>query len=186
MPHIHTTPNQHDMVVSAFVIRVDQDEPKVLLHMHRKHNLLMQIGGHMELDETPWQAIAHELREECGYTLEDLEVLQPDADPVEIDNVIVHPTPVVVCTYKMPDEHFHSDLSWAFITDHDPREAIDDGESGDIRWLTLGELHEQAERGLAAKDVAEIYDIIISRYLGRWHQIPARKYPISKPLAMSM
>lgn len=186
MPHIHTAPNQHDMVVSAFIIRVDQGDPKVLLHMHRKHNVLMQIGGHMELDETPWQAIAHELREECGYTLDDLSVLQPDPELVEIDNVVVHPTPVLACTYKMPDKHYHSDLSWAFVTDHDPRESADDGESSDIRWLTLEELRELAKQGIAAKDVAEIYGIIVGRYLGKWHQIPAGQYPTAKPLAMSM
>lgn len=186
MPHIHTAPGQHDLVVSAFIIRLDQGEPKVLLHMHRKHHVLMQIGGHMELDETPWQAIAHELREECGYKLEDLQVLQPDAEPVEIDNVVTHPTPVLACTYKMPDEHFHSDLSWAFVTDRDPAENIGAGESSDIRWLSLAELREQASKGLAAKDVAEIYGLIVSRYLRTWHRIPASKYLTTKPLAMSM
>ncbi len=32
----------------------------------------MQVGGHIELDETPWQAVEHELREESGYTLAEL------------------------------------------------------------------------------------------------------------------
>ena len=186
MPHIHTAPNQHDMVVSAFIVRLDHGEPKVLLHMHRKHNVLMQIGGHMELDETPWQAIAHELREECGYTLDDLSVLQPDPEQVEIDNVVMHPMPVLACTYKMPNEHYHSDLSWAFVTDHEPTEDIGAGESSDIRWLTLAEMREQASQGAAAKDVAEIYSLIVDRYLRTWHQIPASKYLTTKPLAMSM
>lgn len=186
MSHIHTEPNQHDMVVSAFVVRTDQSEPKVLLHMHRKHNLLMQVGGHIELDETPWQAIAHELREECGYALDDLRVLQPDADPITIDNVAMHPTPAFTCTYKLSDEHYHSDLSWAFVADYEPQAPIDDGESSDIRWLTLAELREQARLGVAAKDVTEMYEIIVNRYLKSWHPIPASHYLATKPLAMSM
>lgn len=186
MAHIHTAPNQHDMVVSAFIVRLDQGDPKVLLHKHRKHHVLMQIGGHIELDETPWQAIAHELREECGYTLDDLDVLQPDAEPVSIENVVMHPMPVFTCTYKLSGDHFHSDLSWAFVTDHEPQQTIDDGESSDIRWLTLAELREAMTQGVAAKDVTEMYALIVNHYLKAWHQIPAQRYAITKPAAMSM
>lgn len=186
MPHIHTAPNQHDVVVSAFIVRIDRGVPKVLLHMHRKHMLLMQVGGHMELDETPWQAIAHELREECGYTLEELRVLQPDDKPVLIDKVVTHPMPAFTCTYKQSDEHYHSDLSWAFVADHEPLNSVGHGESNDIRWLTLVELHEQAAAGKAANDVAEMYELIVSRYLGSWYQLPASQYSTRKPQSTSM
>ena len=154
--------------------------------MHRKRNLLMQVGGHIELDETPWQAIAHELREECGYTLDDLRVLQPDAEPINVDNVIMHPMPVFTCTYKQAEEHYHSDLSWAFVTDHKPKAAVDAGESDDLRWLTLAELREHASQGSAAKDVAKMYELVVNRYVKDWHQIPANRYSVAKPQAMSM
>jgi len=64
MAHIHTAPNQHDHTVTAYIIRIDKDEPRALLHMHKKLNVLLPVGGHIELDETPWAAMAHELEEE--------------------------------------------------------------------------------------------------------------------------
>src|SRR3954465_16018556 len=77
MPHIHTEPGQHDHTVSAYIFRTDFSEPKVMLHLHKKHGTYMQFGGHIELNENPWQAITHELREEAGYELDELFILQP-------------------------------------------------------------------------------------------------------------
>jgi 8-oxo-dGTP pyrophosphatase MutT (NUDIX family) len=56
MPHIHTGPGEHDHTASAVIIRNESDGPKVLLHLHKKLNRLLQPGGHVELHETPWQA----------------------------------------------------------------------------------------------------------------------------------
>jgi len=42
-------------------------EPRIILHKHRKLNKLLQFGGHVELDETPWQAVLREIAEESGY-----------------------------------------------------------------------------------------------------------------------
>lgn len=77
MAHIHTNPGEHDLTASAFIVRDDFEEPRLLLHMHKKLHILLQPGGHVELNENPWQAIEHELREETGYTFDELEVLQP-------------------------------------------------------------------------------------------------------------
>jgi hypothetical protein len=33
---------------------------ETMLHMHKKAKILMAIGGHVELDETIWQAVAHD------------------------------------------------------------------------------------------------------------------------------
>ena len=71
MPHIHTAPNQHDMTVSAYIILRDGEDLKCLVHLHKKVGKLMQIGGHIELDETPWQSVVHELFEESGYDYRD-------------------------------------------------------------------------------------------------------------------
>lgn len=77
MPHIHTAPNQHDHTVTGYVIRTDGDQPRALLHVHKKLGKLLPPGGHIELDETPWAAMLHELREEAGYDAGQLLVLQP-------------------------------------------------------------------------------------------------------------
>ena len=66
MAHIHTQPGQHDHTASAYIIRTDLDTPRIMLHLHRKIGKYLQFGGHVELNETPWQAVVHELREESG------------------------------------------------------------------------------------------------------------------------
>ena len=53
MPHIHTEPGQHDHTVGAFIICLGNNSPKILLHMHKKLNKLLPIGGHIELNEAP-------------------------------------------------------------------------------------------------------------------------------------
>lgn len=69
MPHIHTEPGQHDLTVSAYIVRMDLPEPAIILHKHRKLNKWLQFGGHVEPHENPWQAVQREIREESGYEL---------------------------------------------------------------------------------------------------------------------
>lgn len=181
MPHIHTEPDQHDMTLSAYVILVGQGEPKVFVHMHLKHHKLLQVGGHIELNETPWHAVARELAEESGYTMDELQVLQPDERPVVVEDAVVHPVPVLMNTHKISDDHYHSDLCYAFVAAEPPKRHAAAGESTDIRWLTMAELRDEVKNGIAARDVATQYDVIISRYLNAYHRIPANSYSLDKP-----
>src|SRR5690349_16040516 len=91
MSHIHTEFGQHDHTVSAYVIRTDFEEPKLMLHLHRKFGRYAQFGGHIELNETPWQAIAHELEEESGYMLDNVQILQPSKRLSSVVSAVVHP-----------------------------------------------------------------------------------------------
>ena len=83
MPHLHTQPHGHDVTISAWILRqfpsdgVRRQQWKALVHKHRKMNLWIQPGGHVEHTENPWQALAHELHEETGYSIDQLSVLQP-------------------------------------------------------------------------------------------------------------
>lgn len=52
--------------VSAFIIF----ENRVLLHLHKKTNKILQVGGHIEKDESPSEAILREIREETGLSVE--------------------------------------------------------------------------------------------------------------------
>ena len=77
MPHIHTEKGQHDHTASAFTLKHDikKNEFRILLHMHKKYGKLLQPGGHIELHESPWEAILHELVEETGYLAKEMKVL---------------------------------------------------------------------------------------------------------------
>jgi 8-oxo-dGTP pyrophosphatase MutT (NUDIX family) len=105
MPHIHTRQNQHDMTISAYIVWWDSNDWRCLVHFHKKVEVLMQIGGHIELDETPWQTVAHELKEESGYNLEDLDVLQYTSDSLKEAGNITHPTPLLVNTHNVGNDH---------------------------------------------------------------------------------
>lgn len=181
MPHIHTEPGQHDITASAWIFRKDDGELRVLVHMHRKHGKLMQIGGHVELDETPWQTLAHEIPEESGYRLDELKILQPLADVPKITDATVHPVPVLSNTHLVGDGHYHSDYCYAFMANDIPQALPAEGESRDLRWLTPDELRDEAAKGAALKDVSEIYDFIARQVIPMYHQIDAIAYATDKP-----
>jgi 8-oxo-dGTP pyrophosphatase MutT (NUDIX family) len=142
MAHIHTRPGQHDHTVSIYIIRTDFNEPKVLLHLHRKVQLYAQFGGHIELDETPWHTTIHEIREEAGYDISQLSLLQPVQRLDHVGQAIVHPQPIVHATmgYPTDEHHYHTDSAYAFVAKNAPAYAPDEGESTDIRLFTRGEI----------------------------------------------
>ncbi len=141
MPHIHTNPGEHDHTVSACIIRTDlSNEPRIVLHMHKKLRTLMQFGGHIELIETPWDAVAHEMVEESGYELNKLKLLQPKIGLRALTGAVVHPQPACVNTHSFPGNHYHTDSAYVFVADSGPTALIANGESVDIRNFTLQDL----------------------------------------------
>lgn len=167
MSHIHTKPGQHDHTSCAYLFRIDGNEPKVLLHRHKIIGKYMQFGGHVELDETPWQAITHELLEESGYTIDQIAVLQPKQRIRKLTDAVIHPLPVVYSTYTLPNEHFHTDIAYAFTTNEDPRNLPADGETTDIRSFTRSELID-LPKDLIIENVREISLYIFDHCLAQW------------------
>lgn len=181
MPHIHTDPNQHDITVSAYIVLEQDNLYKCLVHFHRKIEKLMQIGGHIELDETPWQSIAHELEEESGFGLDELSVLQYDEGSPKQSHNINHPTPFSMNTHNVGGDHYHSDLCYGFIASKLPSQAVKEGESSDLRWLTIDELKNAASSGDALPDVYDIYLYLLSQ-LDKLNRVQAQGYSLKKPL----
>ena len=141
MPHLHTEPGQHDLTVSAYIIRLDTAEPSLMLHKHKLLDKYLQFGGHVELHENPWAALTHELLEESGYTMQQLKVLQPTSRLTKVSNAILHPTPANILTHAFGNlDHYHTDIAYAFVTHEAPSATIGDGESTDIKLLTAQEL----------------------------------------------
>lgn len=180
MPHIHTQPDQHDITVSAWIVLRENEEWKCLVHYHKKMDVLMQVGGHLELTETPWQAMTHELMEESGYDLSELAVLQFTKDHITGTDNIPHPTPFAMNTHLVGDEHFHSDISYGFVATDKPSSNTADGESDDIRWMTQAELDDGVANGTVLQDVAETYRFLLAHF-DKYQQVPADTYPLEKP-----
>lgn len=173
MSHIHTEPGQHDHTVSFFIIRTDFDEPKIIYHMHRKTNRLTMFGGHVELHETPWQAMLHEVTEESGYAHEQLQILQPEQRMKFITEATVHPMPVVNSTglYPQSTPHFHTDTMYALTTSEEPAGVPDEGESTDIRLFTLEELNE-IPKALIFEAWREVGRYILNVIYPNWKPLP--------------
>ncbi len=175
MPHIHSQPGQHDFTTSAFIVRLDGPEPALMLHMHRKLGRIFQFGGHIELHETPWQALLRELAEESGYQPDQLKILQPrELFTFSVPDCIQHPVPFYYNThrYKKDEAHFHSEATHAVLAYEEPRGKIAEGESADIMLLT--------ERQLRVLPEEKIYEAtrqtglyVLTQLINDWQPVPA-------------
>jgi 8-oxo-dGTP pyrophosphatase MutT (NUDIX family) len=111
---------------SAWV--VDRDLTHTLLTHHRKLNLWVQLGGHVEGDPDMLAAAWREAREESG--LQDLQLLVPDIFDVDIH---------VIPARKDEPEHFHYDIRYAFQADRHAPLTVS-GESRELAWVALDEI----------------------------------------------
>ncbi|MCL2280709.1 NUDIX domain-containing protein [Candidatus Saccharibacteria bacterium] len=143
MAHIHAEPGQHDITVNMFIVHIEDGKSKILLNRHKKLNKLMCVGGHMELDETPWHAVLREICEETGYEINQLKVLQsaPNLEQNPNSNATYWPIPITVQSHRYGSEnHFHDTLDYAFLTTELPNGEPDEGESREFHWLDLAEM----------------------------------------------
>ena len=180
MPHIHTIEGQHDLTTSAFIIRSIDDVPHLLLHMHKKHGKLLQPGGHVELHESPWQAIAHELVEETGYSLHELQVLQPAHSLATLPGITMHPVPSSLNTHAIEGSeplHHHTDLAYTFLAAHPPAHTPHTNESQDLRWLTLQDL-ELLTPSEMYPDTIHLCRHSLTAVLGDWTPVPSSRYSL--------
>lgn len=130
----------------------------------------------MELHETPWQTIIHELKEETGYDISQLRLLQPANTLPHLTKSVVHPYPLALVTYKYGDiDHFHTDTAFGFVTDQTPLNTIEDGESKDIKLLTRKEVLNSSDK-LVPKNVKEMVLHIMDQILKDWEQVDASSF----------
>jgi 8-oxo-dGTP pyrophosphatase MutT (NUDIX family) len=175
MPHIHTGKGEHDFTASAFIIRTDFTEPKIMLHMHKKLGKYMQFGGHVELNENPWQALIHETVEESGYEIGQLKLLQPKDRIKKLTGSISHPIPMCINTHPFKDDtHFHIDIEYAFVTDQKPLHEVSNDESQDFSFFTRDEIVELSGDKIF-ENSREIVLFLFDICLPKWKQVEAKK-----------
>jgi len=178
MPHIHTEPGQYDHTASAFLFRTDFAEPKVMLHLHKKYGCYMQFGGHIELNESPWQAITHELREESGYDITQVSLSQPHIrirKHSDSAHTTLHPQPVSHATHKVSDDHFHTDTVYALTTAQEPQLQPEAGESTHIQLFNRAELAALSDEKIYP-NIRETALFIFDEVLPNWEVVSPAEY----------
>ena len=96
-------PMERHLTVSGFVVH----EGKVALHWHRKNQLWLPAGGHIEEGEDPVEAVLREIKEEFDL---DAEVVPTSPrvpfseGPREIE------PPYTILNFAVADNHEHVDL----------------------------------------------------------------------------
>lgn len=175
MAHIHTEPGQHDLTASAFIFRTDTPEPMVLMHLHKKLHKWLQIGGHVELNETPWQAVIHEIAEESGYHIDQLILLQPSTARPILKDAVAHPFPLLINTHRFDSKHFHTDISFIFTTTEEPRLPVAEDEKTEMKFMTLAEL-EHIPVGEIPENCREICRYAFTEVLPLWLPVPTNTF----------
>lgn len=128
MPHIHEL---NDFTVYIFIVYGN----KVLLIFHKKMKIWLGIGGHIELDEDPDQALFREVKEECGL---DIEVLSEKPN-VESKGTKFLYTPAFLDIHDISGIHRHIALCY-FAKAKSDKFIHNKEEHDDIRWFTKEDL----------------------------------------------
>ena len=182
MGHIHNQPYEFDFTVSAYIFRFSETEQRCLMLMHR-HKLLswiLPVGGHIELTETPWQAMVREVKEEAGYGINELQVLQPKDRIKGLSGVVQAPAPLVINSHRFSDDHFHTDISYALVVDSIAQGSIIDNESQEFLWVNQYQLAALSEAETVL-DVQQIGAFAFSFCLVNWEAVAASSFSTKNP-----
>jgi 8-oxo-dGTP pyrophosphatase MutT (NUDIX family) len=119
--------------VTASALVIDPERGRVLLTLHRKLQMWLQMGGHCEPEDPTLAAAAlREATEESGVA--GLTLLP--GGPVRLDR---HPIPAPC--------HWHFDVQYAALAPRDAAHAISD-ESLDVRWFAYDEVADVADESV--------------------------------------
>ncbi|GAA4069519.1 NUDIX domain-containing protein [Streptomyces sp. NPDC048491] len=119
--------------LTASALVIDPERERVLLTLHKKLNMWLQMGGHCEPgDATVAAAALREAEEESGVA--GLALLA--GGPVRLDR---HPIPAPC--------HWHLDVQYAALAPAGAVEAISD-ESLDLRWFGYDEVAQVADESV--------------------------------------
>ena len=128
MPHIH---EKYDFVITVYIVYAG----KVLLVNHPRYDMWIPMGGHIELDEDPEEALFREIKEETGL---DVEILSSKPQIQQHDTKFIL-TPRYVDVHEANPPHKHIALVY-FARSKNNKHVLSD-EHSEIRWLGLEDLN---------------------------------------------
>jgi 8-oxo-dGTP pyrophosphatase MutT (NUDIX family) len=135
MSHIH---EKIDFTVTAFIVK----DNKVLLRFHDKYKLWLGVGGHIELDEDPVEALFREVKEESGLKIEILSEGRKEFPDGTNDLFL----PAFINRHSTGNGHEHIDFIYvarALTEDINPS-SEEESEGVEFKWLTAEDLSNPA------------------------------------------
>lgn len=131
MPHIH---KDIDFVVSAYIFM----SGRVLLIFHRELQLWLPIGGHIELNEDPEEALFREIKEETGLLSDDLTILTDKLTGDTPGNKFLY-RPNFMAIHNISASHRHTALIYV-LRSRTFQIALAENEHEQIKWYSLDEI----------------------------------------------
>jgi 8-oxo-dGTP pyrophosphatase MutT (NUDIX family) len=128
MPHIH---DLIDFTVEAYIVK----DGKILFIRHKILKRWLPIGGHIELDEDPEEALFREVKEECGL---DIRILGT-VPSVQCEGTKVLHVPAFLDIHRFSETHRHVGMGY-IATSESSDVKLNEEEHTDIRWLSNEDL----------------------------------------------
>jgi 8-oxo-dGTP pyrophosphatase MutT (NUDIX family) len=132
MAHINEL---YDYTVSIFIVN---GAGQVLMVNHPRYGKWIPVGGHIELNEDPEQALYREVQEETGLDVEILST-RPQASSPETKFLI---TPNYVDVHEANPPHKHISFIYFAATKDD--NFVMSSEHEDMKWFTPQDLEAEA------------------------------------------
>jgi 8-oxo-dGTP pyrophosphatase MutT (NUDIX family) len=133
MPHIH---EKIDFTAEAFIVHKN----KVLLRMHDKLKVWMSVGGHIELDEDPVEAVIREVKEEVGLDVKVAGEINPVENEIYKYREII--APKHLGRHNINDTHEHVVFVYYATSDTDEiKDSHSEHERTQTKWVELEELN---------------------------------------------
>jgi 8-oxo-dGTP pyrophosphatase MutT (NUDIX family) len=131
MPHIHEL---IDFTVAAYIV----NNGRVALVNHLQLKRWMPVGGHIELNEDPEEALFREVEEETGIDKNELTVLSSKPQIISDGTKFLF-TPSFLDIHKITDTHRHVGVTYLLESKTDKLILAADEHKG-LRWFNPTEL----------------------------------------------
>ncbi len=139
---------------------VSKDLRRVLLTLHRKLNIWLQLGGHAEGEHLLPEVAMKEAQEESGLEklrfldyesiLQDYQTHLSDMAPLPFD-IDRHLIPA----HKSEPVHYHYDVRFLIVAEEPEPIKVSD-ESHDLRWFSLDEARQKTSEESMLRQFAKI------------------------------
>ena len=86
--------------------------------------------------------------------------------------------PLGIFTHDFSDDHKHTDIFYAFITNELPRLAVSKGESLDLRWFDKKGLNELNDNEIFS-GMKQVYNFVLDTCIKSWDRVSTSSFRLT-------